>query len=87
MTVLQLKQENVSKFATCGSDLLPIIASLQSGQLRIGGCKGGGIGTTLRRYFAQSVRLQVNPIQHGSKNAESTGHDDHDYIYSHGITP
>ena len=48
MTVLQLKQENVSKFATCGSDLLPIIASLQSGQLRIVGRDGVGIRTTLR---------------------------------------
>ena len=48
MTVLQLKHENVSKFATCGSDLLPIIASLQSGQLRIGGRDGVGIRTTLQ---------------------------------------
>jgi hypothetical protein len=84
MTVLQLKHENVSKFATCGSDLLPIIASLQSGQLRIGGGSGGGIGTVLWPVFAQFTRLQVNPIQHGSKNAESTGHDeDHDHIYRH----
>ena len=48
MTVLQLKHENVSKFATCGSDLLPIIASLQSGQLRIVGRDGVDIRTTLQ---------------------------------------
>jgi hypothetical protein len=51
MTVLQLRHENVSKFALCASDLLLIIASPQSGQCRIGGRSGGGIGTTLRRYL------------------------------------
>jgi hypothetical protein len=43
MTVLQLRHENVSKFALCGSDLLLIIASPHSGQLRIGGRGGAGI--------------------------------------------
>jgi hypothetical protein len=51
MTVLQLRHENVSKFALCASDLLLIIASPQSGQCRIGGHGGGGIRTTLRRYL------------------------------------
>jgi hypothetical protein len=43
MTVLQLRHENVSKFAVCSSDLLLIIASPQSGQCRIGGRSGAGI--------------------------------------------
>jgi hypothetical protein len=43
MTVLQLKHEKVSNSTLCGSDLLLIIASLQSGQLRIGGRGGAGI--------------------------------------------
>jgi hypothetical protein len=51
MTVLQLRHENVSKFVLCTSDLLLIIASPQSGQCRIGGRSGGGIGTTLGRYL------------------------------------
>jgi len=51
MTVLQLRHENVSKWALCSSDLLLIIASPHSGQERIGGDSGGGIGTTLQRYL------------------------------------
>jgi hypothetical protein len=43
MTVLQLRQENVSYCAFRSSDLLLIIASPQSGQLRIAGRDGAGI--------------------------------------------
>jgi hypothetical protein len=54
MTVLQLRHENVSKFVLCASDLLLIIASPQSGQCRMGGRSGAGIGATLEGYLLGS---------------------------------
>jgi hypothetical protein len=54
MTVLQLRHENVSKFVLCASDLLLIIARQQSGQCRMGGRSGAGIGATLGGYLLGS---------------------------------
>ena len=45
--VLQLRHENVSNCALFSSDLLLSIASLQSGQFRIGGRGGAGIRATI----------------------------------------
>jgi hypothetical protein len=61
MTVLQLRHENVSKFAVCSSDLLLIIASPQSGQCRIGGRSGANavVPGGVARDFAPSCAATV----------------------------
>jgi len=47
--VLQLRHENVSNCALFSSDLLLSIAIPHSGQCRIGGRDGAGIGATVLR--------------------------------------
>jgi hypothetical protein len=54
---LQFKHENVSKIALSASDLLLIIASPQSGQCRIGGRSGAGIGAALERRYLLGSRV------------------------------
>lgn len=91
MIVLQLRHENVSNCELSSSDLLLSIASPQSGQCRIGGRSGAGIGTAFsqpQRLLSYPARLHVSPVQCGGENAKSSRDEcNHNDLCCHRMTP
>jgi hypothetical protein len=91
MTVLHLRQLNVSKLGPSGLDLLAIIATPQIGQGLIGGRCSEDIASPIETIAlsAQPARLEVGPKQHGCKGDEGDGDRNHraDGIHRHRSAP
>jgi hypothetical protein len=83
MIVLQLRHENVSNCELSSSDLLLSIASPQSGQCRIGGRGGAGIGGHgLRQPYC--LLAQSACARRSAQYRDECNHDD---LCWHRMTP